>query len=86
MIQKIKAPITVISIFNHQKRSVIPAVLKWDGKIYKIKKVGFHHSFRQGRTLFHTFSVSSNDTFFKIVLNTDTLFWELEEISDGLPD
>ena len=86
MIQKIKAPITVITIFNHQKRQVTPVLVKWDGKTYKIKNVGFQHTFRQGRTLYHVFSVTSEDLFFKIVLNTDNLHWELEELSDGLTD
>jgi hypothetical protein len=45
-----------------------------------------HHTFRSGRTLFHVFSVASKSLFFRLVLNTDTLFWRLEEISDGLPD
>jgi hypothetical protein len=45
-----------------------------------------HHTFKSGRILFHVFSVASKSLFFRLVLNTDTLFWRLEEISDGLPD
>lgn len=86
MIQKVKAPLTVVTTFNHQKRCVTPNIIKWDGKIYKIKKIGLHHWYKKGRTLYHVFSISDNNTFFKIVLNTDTLHWELEEISDGLTD
>ena len=58
------------------------------GKIwtYPIVKVGLHHTFRQGRTLYHVFSVTSKTLLFRLVLNTETLNWRLEEISDGLPD
>lgn len=83
MIQKIKAPITVISVFNHVKRFTKPLILKWDGNLYKIKNIGLHHSSRVGKTLYHVYSVTSDNLFFKIVLNTDSLSWELEEISDG---
>ena len=85
MIQKIKAPITVLSIFNHKTGRMVPKLLRWDGKPYEIKKVGFHHSYRKGRTLYHVFSVASKELFFRIVLNTDSLNWELEEIADGFP-
>ena len=85
MIEKINAPISVVTTYNHKKRTVVPAIVKWDGETYKIEHVGFHHMYRRGRTLIHSFSVSSKDTFFKITLNTESLGWKLEEISDGLP-
>ena len=37
MIQKIKAPITVLSIFNHKTGRMVPKLLRWDGKPYEIK-------------------------------------------------
>ncbi len=86
MIQKIKAPISVSLLFNHQIRKVAPASLAWEGKVYKVTKIGLHHTYRSGRTLFHVFSVVADDNFFRLVLNTENLFWTLEEISDGLPN
>lgn len=58
----------------------------WDGRVYPVLKVGLHHTYRQGRDLFHVFSVSSINIFFRISLDTTTLHWTLEEISDGLPN
>jgi hypothetical protein len=86
MIQKINAPISVNLVFNHQRRQVYPLSLIWDGRQYPVVKIGLHHTFRLGRTLFHVFSVASNSLFFRLVFDTDTLFWRLEQISDGLPD
>ena len=86
MIQKISAPVSVQTIYDHRRRTVSPRQIFWDGKIIRIATVGMHHTIREGRTLFHIFSVTSQDLFFRLRLNTDNLFWTLEEIADGLPN
>jgi len=86
MIEKLLAPVSVGIVYDHRKRKVIPKWVLWEGKVYPIEKVGLHHTFRQGRTLYHVFSVSTKTLFFRLVLDTDSLHWRLEEISDGLAD
>lgn len=86
MIEKVSAPISVRLAFDHTTRRVIPKWVTWEGRVYPIEKVGLHHTYRAGRTLFHVFSVASKTLFFRLVLNTDTLHWRLEEISDGMAD
>ena len=86
MIEKLSLPVSVGITFDHTKRKVIPKWVLWEGKLYPVEKMGLHHTFRQGRTLYHVFSVASKTLFFRLVLNTDTLAWRLEEISDGAPD
>ena len=83
MIQKLKVPVTVETLYDHRKRQVRPVKVVFDGRDCNIVKIGYHHTFRLGRTLMHVFSVASDAMFFRLVLNTDNLFWELEEISDG---
>lgn len=83
MIQKISAPVSVQMVFDHRLRTVSPRQIFWDGRAIRIAKVGLHHTLREGRTLFHVFSVASNDLFFRLKLDTSTLFWTLEEIADG---
>lgn len=61
----------------------IPKYVIWKGRNYIISKIGLHHTFRGGRTLYHIFSVVSDTLFFKLRLNTDSLIWKLTEISDG---
>lgn len=85
MIQKISTPVSVDLVFDHRQRMVFPKEIIWEGETYPILKIGLHHTYRTGRTLFHVFSVASETLFFRLVLNTETLFWSLEEISDGLP-
>ena len=84
MIQKISAPISVQLVYDHRHHTVLPRKLLWDGREYPVTKVGLHHTYRQGRTLFHIYSVTSNNLFFRLNLDTETLFWTLEEIADGL--
>lgn len=86
MIQKLKTPVTVEMVYDHRRRSVGPRKVIFDGREYIVRRTGYHHTFRAGRTLYHVFSVASDSTFFRLVLNTDNLFWELEEISDGEAD
>ena len=86
MIQKIQAPISVNLQFNSKARKVSPTSLYWDGKLYKVNKIGLHHKYREGTLLFHIFSVDTETLFFRIKLNTDNLHWTLEEIADGEPD
>lgn len=86
MIEKIHEPISVSLVFNCQTKEVYPFLIRWRGKLYRIRKVGLHHFFRDGRTLVHVFSVCSETLFFRLSLNTDTLHWTLEEIADDLPN
>lgn len=86
MRQQINLPISVSLQFNHNNHQVFPYRLTFKGRTYTITKIGLHHTFRQGRTLFHIFSVVSQNFFFRLKLNTDNLFWTLEEVSDGLPE
>ncbi|HLD24648.1 MAG TPA: hypothetical protein VJB96_01900 [Patescibacteria group bacterium] len=54
-----------------------PYSFSWHGRKYRIKTVGMHHTIREGRHLFHIFSVSDDSTFFKLVMDTETLGWKL---------
>jgi len=86
MIEKVSVPVSVSLSFDSKKRKVFPKWIVWNGRLYPIVKIGLHHTFRKGRVLYHVFSVVSKTLFFRLVLDTDTLHWRLEEISDGLPD
>jgi len=86
MIQKISAPVSVELVYDHRKHTVFPRKILWDGRIFPALKIGLHHTYREGRELVHIFSVASDNLSFRLKLDTTTLFWTLEEISDGLPN
>lgn len=83
MIQQVKVPISVLSKFDHRARKTFPVKVTWEGREYRIIKIGLHHTYRAGRVLHHVFSVASQTLYFKLVLNTESLQWTLEEVSDG---
>jgi hypothetical protein len=65
--------------------NVFPRQVVWRGRNYVIAKLGLHHTYREGRVLYHIFSVVSTSGFFlRLSLNAETLRWKLEEVSDGL--
>ncbi len=74
-----------------------PKYVIWKGRSHNITQIGLHHYFRQGKTLYHVFSVVtstlfttkaeahthvSGECFMRLKLDTDSLIWKLEEISE----
>lgn len=86
MIQKISEPVSVIVSYDGITRAVRPISLEWSRRTYPILQVGLRHTYRDGMTRHHVFSVVSHSLFFRLNLNADSLNWTLEEVSDGLPD
>lgn len=82
--QKISEVVSVSLSFDHSKNKVYPRWVVWNGRLYPVTRIGLHHTFRQGSTLYHVFSVIAKTLFMKLVLNTDNLHWQLEEISDAI--
>ncbi len=81
----INEKVSVITVYNEKNGSVIPRKLQWNGRDYLIEKLGYHHKIREGKTLFHIFSVATNSIAFRLKLDTDTLHWMLEEVHDYEP-
>ncbi len=86
MIETLNEPISVKTIYDHKKNRVYPMDILWQGQTARIKKIGLHYVYKTGDTLFHVFTVTTDQLSFKLQLNTGNLFWTVEEISDGLPD
>lgn len=74
-------PVSVIWYYNATKRHVQPFSLSWNNLDYRLGKVDFHHQTRRGTTLLHHFSLADakGQVYFKLQLDTDTLFWTIEE-------
>jgi hypothetical protein len=84
MVEKISTPVSVSLAFDSKKMKSYPKWVVWNGRLYPILKVGLHHVYREGRTLYHVFSVVSRSIFFRLVFNTENLQWRLEEVEDDM--
>lgn len=82
MTHLLEEPISVMLAFNHETRSIMPRKLGWHGREYHVTKVGYHYKVKSGNTLYHIFTVCTENTVFKLALNTDTLHWQLQQIYD----
>lgn len=82
MITEINEPVSVKLVYSSLKQTVYPEKIYWRKRVYPITKIGLHHIFRKGRILKHIFSVTSNQTSFRLSLDTESLHWTLEEIYD----
>ncbi len=76
----IHEPISVVTVFNHEKRTAVPRKFLWKNREYMVTKIGYHHAVREGRTLFHIFHVTDGVSDFRLIMNTESLQWILEEI------
>lgn len=83
MAEQVNESVSVDLLSNHLKKSAYPWVIEWRGRRYRITKIGLHHVLREGRVLFHVFSVTDGTTFFKLRFDTETLGWKLLEIEDS---
>ena len=82
MAEKIKEPVSVSLIFDHKKRKTLISHVLWHSQSYKITSQGLHHTYKQGSTLIHVFSVASDTISFRLVLDSSSLIWTLEETYD----
>ncbi len=86
MLEKIHEKIDVITIYKKYPARVIPYKIRWNGRDHIITKIGYHHKIRKGHTFFHIFSVCSDTLAFRLRFDTETMYWTLEEVSDGFTD
>lgn len=80
MAESIDESVSVDLLSNHIKGYAFPWVIHWRGNRYIVTKVGFHHTTREGKTLYHIFSVSDGNALFKLRFDTETLKWRLLEV------
>lgn len=84
MQEKIHEKVSVITLYTKENGINMPVKLRWHKKLFFLTKLGYHHKYREGKTLVHIFSVSNSDIAFRLEFNTDTLSWTLMEVSDGI--
>jgi hypothetical protein len=82
MIERLRVPVSVVMAYDHRQRRISITQVTYDGRTYRIKRITYRHTHRDGRTLKHVFAAMGETAYFKLVLNTDSLAWTLEEVHD----
>lgn len=73
--------ITVVAVFYGKTAPLVPMQLRWQNKQYKIGKIDFHHTTRDGPHTVHHFSLTdeAQSMYMKVAFHSNTLVWTLEE-------
>lgn len=80
----INEKVSVVTVFDRNRGIVIPQKIKWQGRVYSIDRIGYHHKVKEGKKLIHIFSVANDSLFFRLRFDSENLHWTLAEVSDGL--
>lgn len=74
--------IAVVAVFGGKMAPLVPAQLRWNNKEYKLGKVDFHHTTRDGHHKVHHFSMTdeAQSMYMKLAFHSHSLVWMLEEI------
>lgn len=88
MREKINEEVSVIMVYSAKNRTALPHLISWQNREYKVGKIGYHHKVLEGRVLNHVFELTDTEQtlWFRLVLNTDNLHWNLEAVHDGHPN
>lgn len=86
MREKINEEVSVVMYYSARKRVAVPHLISWQNKEYKVGKIGYHHTVKDGAVLYHIFELVDDQStlWFRLNFNTANLHWQLEQISDGL--
>lgn len=86
MRERINEEVSVIMYYSARKKLATPHLIHWQNKEYKVGKIGYHHTVRDGQTLNHIYELvdTENTLWFRLKLDTSNLHWMLEAVSDGL--
>lgn len=87
MFEKLHDPVSVLASFSHGPQGtvqVVPHAMKWQGKRWRVDRMGLHHPERRGTKRVHIFGFSSGETAFRLELDPDSLEWTLVEAYYGI--
>ena len=86
MREKINEEVGVVMYYSPKKQQAVPHLIHWHNKDYKVGKIGYQHSYMEGRERQHIFELvdTQNTIWFRLRLDGSNLHWTLEAIHDGL--
>lgn len=86
MLRTVRVPVAALIVSGKERGKVRPYAIEWEGKRYRVERLGFYHSYRKGTRKIHVFSVSTATLDMRLEVDSETFECFLTEISDGLAD
>lgn len=83
MIIRTREQVKVLAIYDPATGRTIPHRMNWSGRTHKISKLSYYHREKLGQAVRHIYHVTDGELDFRLFVDSDTLSWTLEEISDG---
>ncbi len=86
MKEEVNQPVNVLASFSRGPRGtvvVVPHVMKWQDRRYRLTQMGLYHPERRGSKQIHIFSFLADETTFRVELDPETLEWTLVEVYYG---
>lgn len=86
MREVINEEISVVMSYSALRKQALPYLITWQHKSYYTGKLGYYHSYMEGRERQHIFELTDKDNtlWFRLRLNSGNLHWTLEAVHDGL--
>lgn len=86
MKEKINEEVSVVMYYSAKRKQAVPHLIHWQNKDYTVGKIGYAHSYMEGKDRMHIFElVDKEETlWFRLRLDSGNLHWTLEAIHDGL--
>ncbi len=78
--EEIHEPVSVLSLFDAEKRLFQPLRFRWHGRVYKVQEVAMHIQPEIKGRLHHVYALSCGGLECILDLDTITLQWTLEKI------
>lgn len=86
MAEPLHERVSVLASFNNGPKNtvvVLPHVMRWRGRRYRLGTMGLYHPERRGTKRVHIFSFSCDETAFRVELDPDSLEWTLTGVDHG---
>lgn len=74
--------VKVLSLYDPVSGRMVPQMIHWGGQDHRVSEIAEYQQKRVGGIFFHMYRVHNGSYTFKLFLESETLSWRLEEISD----
>ena len=75
--------VKVLAVYDPETGRTVPHRLNWSGRTHNLSKMSYYHRQKYGTVTRHIYHVTDGELDFRLFVDSDTLSWTLEEVSDG---